>query len=70
MHVHNTFLHFLQYSNFDINVTDDSGMTPLMWSAYHNNVTITSFLLLKGADREEKDIDGYTAMHWYVCDTS
>lgn len=41
-------------------------MTPLMWSAYHNNAAITSFLLHKGADCEEKDIDGYTAMHWYV----
>lgn len=56
----------MQHSNFDLNVTDDAGMTPLMWSAYHNNVPITSFLLDKGADREEKDIDGYTAMHWYV----
>jgi ankyrin repeat protein len=36
-----------------------------MWSAYHNNVAITTFLLREGADHEEKDIDGYTAMHWY-----
>lgn len=56
----------IQNSNFDLNVTDDAGMTALMWAAYHNNLPIATFLLHEGADREEKDIDGYTAMHWYV----
>ena len=60
----------MQHSNFDFNVTDDAGMTPLMWAAYHNNVSITTFLLREGADHEEKDIDGYTAMHWYVSSPS
>ncbi len=45
-------------------MTDDVGMTPLMWAAYNNNAGVTSYLLGRGADREEKDDDGYTAMHW------
>ena len=39
-------------------------MTPLMWAAYNNNPVVTSYLLDQGADCEEKDSDGYTAMHW------
>ena len=41
-------------------------MTPLMWAAYNNNPMVTEFLLGKGADCEEKDRDGMTAMHWCV----
>lgn len=37
-----------------------------MWAAYNNNAGVTSYLLGRGADREEKDDDGYTAMHWWV----
>ncbi len=58
------YTHTTQYSSLDINATDDAGMTPLMWAAYHNNSTITAYLLDNGADCEEKDMDGYTAMHW------
>ena len=42
-------------------------MTPLMWAAYNNNPLVTAFLLSQGADCEEKDMDGFTAMHWCVC---
>lgn len=59
-----TFAIHVQRSNSDVNVTDDAGMTPLMWAAYNNNTSLLSFLLNNGADCEEKDIDGYTAMHW------
>ena len=44
--------------------TDDAGMTVLMWAAYNNNPTLLSYLMDQGADTEEKDKDGYTAMHW------
>ncbi len=47
-----------------VNCVDDAGMTVLMWAAYHNNPTVVSFLVDRGADVEEKDKDGYTAMHW------
>ena len=42
-------------------------MTPLMWATYNNNPLVTAFLLSQGADCEEKDMDGFTAMHWCVC---
>ena len=42
-------------------------MTLLMWSCYNRNVTVAEYLLEKGADPEEKDSEGKTAMHWYVC---
>lgn len=55
-----------QHSKLDINAEDDAGMTPLMWAAYNNNPLVISFLLKQGADCEEKDTDGMTAMHWWV----
>ena len=58
------FFFNVQHSNSGVNVIDDAGMTPLMWAAYNNNSLLTSYLLDNGADCEEKDIDGYTAMHW------
>ena len=56
----------LQHSKLDVNAMDDAGMTPLMWAAYNNNSLVTEFLLGQGADCEEKDRDGMTAMHWSV----
>ena len=47
-----------------MNVTDDAGMTPLMWAAYHDTLINISELLSHGADADEKDVDGKTAMHW------
>lgn len=37
-----------------------------MWSCYNCNATVTKYLLEKGADPEEKDNEGKTAMHWYI----
>jgi ankyrin repeat protein len=56
----------LQESRCNVNVTDCSDMTPLMWACYHKNVTIAKQLLNEGADVEEKDYEGNTAMHWSV----
>ena len=41
-------------------------MTPLMWACYNKNVTVVQYLIDHKADCEEKDIDGKTAMHWFV----
>ena len=41
-------------------------MTPLMWACYNKNVTVVQYLIDHEADCEEKDIDGKTAMHWFV----
>ena len=47
-----------------VNLTDAAGMTPLMWAAYYNRHAHVKKLLAHGADTEEKDMDGKTAMHW------
>ena len=39
-------------------------MTPLMWSCYNNSPKSIKRLLKYGAELDEKDIDGKTAMHW------
>ena len=43
---------------------DNASMTPVMWACFHNRSKIVKMLLKHGADLEEKDIDGKTAMHW------
>ena len=54
----------LQNSLYGVDDVDKAGMTCLMWASYHNRVNIAAFLLDRHADKEEKDIDGMTAMHW------
>jgi ankyrin repeat protein len=39
-----------------------NGMTPLMYAARYNKVEIIKYLLLKGADRNIKDGQGFTAL--------
>ena len=53
-----------QKSLYGVDDVDKANMTCLMWACFHNNANITAFLLDKHADKEEKDIDGMTAMHW------
>ena len=55
---------YLQHSSNDVNVVDNSDMTPLMWACYNRNCAAAKCLVENGAEREEKDIDGKTAMHW------
>ena len=49
-----------------VNATDDANMTPLMWAAFHDQISCVSLLLSLGAEVEEKDIEGKTALHWAV----
>jgi ankyrin repeat protein len=48
---------------------DKAGMTPLMWACYNNAPKSIKRLLKYGAELDEKDMDGKTAMHW-VKDTA
>lgn len=41
-------------------------MTCLMWAAYNNSPEVIKVLLDQGAEVEEKDVDGLTALHWWV----
>jgi ankyrin repeat protein len=41
-----------------------NGLTPLMYAARYNKVQIIEYLLQKGADREIKDANGFTALNY------
>jgi ankyrin repeat protein len=41
-----------------------NGLTPLMYAARYNKVQIIEYLLLKGADRDIKDNQGFTALNY------
>lgn len=41
-----------------------NGITPLMYAARYNKVEIIKYLLLKGADRNIKDSQGFTALKY------
>lgn len=49
-----------------INAVAVDGMTAAMYAAYNDRPGHLECLLASGADLEEKDIDGKTAMHWAV----
>ena len=60
----NISLPITQASAANINTADGADMTPLMWAAYNKNSLVLQWLMERNADREEKDSDGNTAMHW------
>ena len=51
---------FIEYGT-DVN-EKFNGMTPLMYAARYNKVEIVKYLLLKGADRNIKDSQGFNAL--------
>jgi uncharacterized protein len=53
---------FIEYG-MDVN-EKLNGMTPLMYAARYNKVEIIKYLLLKGADRNIKDSQGFTALKY------
>ncbi len=53
---------FIEYGT-DVN-EKLNGMTPLMYAARYNKVEIIKYLLLKGADRNIKDSQGFTALKY------
>jgi ankyrin repeat protein len=52
----------LSDANADKNITDDTGLTPLMSAAYMGNDNIVALLIQNGASIEQKDEKGYTAL--------
>ncbi|EDQ85652.1 uncharacterized protein MONBRDRAFT_34181 [Monosiga brevicollis MX1] len=52
----------------NINACDKAQMTPVMWACYHGRPRNVRRLLKYGAELDEKDIDGKTAMHWCIHD--
>jgi ankyrin repeat protein len=56
----------IDHHGVDVNCVDETGMTPLMWAACHDNPPMVSALIDRGAEMLEKDIDGKTAMDWAV----
>lgn len=51
---------FIEYGA-DVN-EKSNGLTPLMYAARYNKVEIIKYLLVKGADRNIKDSQGFTAL--------
>lgn len=47
---------------FNVNITEENGMTPLMIAAANNNVSIAKLLLASGADVNVKNEKGETAL--------
>jgi ankyrin repeat protein len=41
-----------------------SGMSPILWAAVSGNVSVSLYLLKKGADINVIDHSGFTALHW------
>lgn len=47
----------------NVNETDETDATPLMWAAYNGNVEMLDFLVKKGADVRKKGIIGINTDH-------
>ena len=41
----------MQVPDLDVNVVDSTGMTPLMWAAYHDSADVVEELLRNGAGK-------------------
>ncbi|CAM9302453.1 unnamed protein product, partial [Ectocarpus sp. 12 AP-2014] len=47
----------------DINQTDSTGATPLIYSAWHGSARLIGMLLDRGADRTAVNNSGFNALH-------
>lgn len=66
MHRNRALVDLLIAKGADINQTDDSGSTPLMWAAYDENgdAALVNLLIAKGADVSASNKAGETALAW------
>ena len=53
-----------------VNITDNTGTTPLMWASMNNQISIMNLLLKFGANIDAQDDDGWTALHFAVASDS
>ena len=50
-------------SNYDINVRDNNGFTPLLWAVQEKRYNAVEYLLLNGADVNIGDYEGFDAIY-------
>lgn len=50
-------------SNYDINVRDNNGFTPLLWAVQEKRFNAVEYLLLNGADVNIGDYEGFDAIY-------
>ena len=54
----------VEAEKIDIDRKDDRGRTPLMWAARRGDIPVMSALMNQGADANDCDEFGRTALHW------
>ncbi|KAK3090822.1 hypothetical protein FSP39_014941 [Pinctada imbricata] len=47
----------------DLNLTDEDGMVPAHWAAYHGNVDALRTIVGRGGDPDKPDLLGFTSLH-------
>lgn len=57
---------FLLLKNVDVNLTDENGITALMYAAMFKNKNAVTLLLQNNADKTKKDAKGKTAFEYAV----
>ena len=62
----NDMISFLLLKNADVNLTDEAGITALMYAAMFKNKNAVMLLLQKNADKTKTDAKGKTAFEYAV----
>jgi 26S proteasome non-ATPase regulatory subunit 10 len=62
---HLSLVHFLVHKNANLNLQDESGLTPLMIAASVGSLSIVEFLVERGADLTLRSMDGKNAL-WFA----
>lgn len=52
-----------QASSKEMNATDEDGMTPTLWAAYHGNMAALKLIVARGGDPDKCDLWGSTPLH-------
>jgi len=57
-------------ANYNLNIKNDYGHTPLMYAVLKNSIEIVKLLLNAGADIDKQDNNGYTALIYAAYDNN